>query len=146
MYDVLENEQRQSTNKLIPEPSKVEVIKPISYGDSYKVEIGLHGKSWLVRRPRLWQEKSAGFILCFYWNNSSKTWTPNTYVRKTKLLTSSGDPMGRGLFAMRDFEEGEVVGQYVGKIVGNADCKDDAVLKAYLQGVFHSFSHIFYAG
>ncbi len=52
--------------------------------------------------------------------------------------------MGRGLFAMRDFTEGEVIGQYVGKVVGHADCKDDAVLKTYVQGASHSILHVFY--
>jgi hypothetical protein len=136
--------RQQSTKNLLAEPkSKQNVIKPISFGDKYKVANGLHDKSWHVRRPRLWQEKAAGFLLCFNWNNSSMTWTPNTYVRKTKLLTSSGDSMGRGLFAMRDFAEGEVIGHYVGTVVGNSESKDDAVLKAYVQGMFHSLKYGF---
>jgi hypothetical protein len=140
MYSVFKNEERQSTNKAIPElKSRLKVIKPISFGDKYKVENGLHD-TWHVRRPRLWQEKAAGFLLCFCWSNSSMTWTPNTYVKKTKLLTSSGDSMGRGLFAMRDFEEGEVIGQYVGKVVGHSKCKDDDVLKAYVQGTILHFT------
>jgi hypothetical protein len=133
------SEERHSTIEQIPVvKSTLGVIRTISFGEKFKVEKGLHGKSWRVRRPRLWQEKAAGFLLCFHWNNVSMTWTPNTYVRKTKLLTASGDSMGRGLFAMRDFTEGEVIGQYVGKVVGSSDNKDDAVLKAYVQGMAHS--------
>jgi hypothetical protein len=146
MNCVVRSEERQPTKKQSPEPKpKLNTIKAISFGEKYKVQKGLHGENWHVRRPRLWQEKTAGILLCFHWNNISMHWTPNTFVRKTKLLTSSGDSMGRGLFALRDFTEGEVIGYYNGKVVGNSDRKDDVALKDYVQGTIHSVLFIFFA-
>jgi hypothetical protein len=119
------------------EAKKVKSVRSLSFGDKYKVQVKSYEDTWLVRRPRVWQEKVAGILHCFHRNNLTKTWTPNTFVQKTKLLTAAGDSMGRGLFAMRDFDEGEIVGHYVGKIVGTSDKKDDVELKAYVEGVVH---------
>ena len=117
-----------------PAKAKPNVYRSLSFGDRYKVELKSYDETWLVQRPRLWQEKVAGILHCFRRHNSTESWKPNTFVQKTKLLTSTGHSMGRGLFAMRDFDEGEIIGHYVGKIVGSADRKDDIELKAYVQG------------
>jgi hypothetical protein len=106
----------------------------IKFGQKYEVEKGLRSETWCVRRPRLWQEKLLGVLHCFRWQNCTRSWEPNTFVKETSLLTSTGGSMGRGLFAMRDFAEGELIGYYSGNEIGTVENKDDPELKAFVQG------------
>ena len=127
----------------LPSTCKTKEFRSISFGGKYKVTYGLHDEKWLVRRPRIWQEKVAGILHCYLWSNTTQSWKPNTFVRYTTLLTSTGGSMGRGLFAMRDFAEDEVIGHYVGAIVGTADRKDDLALRAYVQGRRQSVTSVY---
>jgi hypothetical protein len=110
-------------------------VRTLVWDENCKIRKTTQDDNWLVRAPKVWSARSAGNLLCYRKNESRGIWEAHTAVRKSTLVTATGHSVGRGLFAMRDFAKGEMIGTYDGTILGKAkDLDSSPWMAAYLEG------------